>query len=102
MSDKAEFINAAIREKRERDNPKPLTWDELREMVGQPIWTIGVSFSDDGSWSMWDIVEEVTDEYVRFGYSTEAPERWSYNLRMANGELCGSAWLAYRYKPKGV
>lgn len=100
MSDKSDFINAAIREKRERDNPQPLTLDELREMVGQPVWTIGVSFTKDGSWGTWDIIERVADDGVEFGYSTESAELWNYNLRGNDGKLCGCAWVAYRYKPK--
>ena len=29
---------SAINEKQERENPKPLTLDELREMDGEPVW----------------------------------------------------------------
>ena len=35
-SDKAAL--AALREKLERENPKPLTEDELRQMLGEPVW----------------------------------------------------------------
>lgn len=31
---------AALREKQERENPKPLTEDELRQMLGEPVWCV--------------------------------------------------------------
>lgn len=43
---------AALREKRERENPKPLTEDELRGMLGEPVWCVY-----DGGAS-WFIVHE--------------------------------------------
>lgn len=87
-------------EKAERENPKPLTLDELRDMDGEPVWTVGVSSTTDGSWGMWDIIESVDDDGVCFGYSTEHTEWWNYNLRNDDGTLCGCAWTAYRNKPK--
>lgn len=70
-------------------------------MNGEPVWTIGVSHTPDGSWAMWDIIEKVDDDGVCFGYSTERTEWWNYNLRNNDGTLCGCAWLAYRTKPTG-
>ena len=32
------FAESAIREQEERENPKPLTLDELRKMDGEPVW----------------------------------------------------------------
>lgn len=34
----AQFAIAALRDQEERENPKPLTLDELRNMNGQPVW----------------------------------------------------------------
>lgn len=79
---------------------EPLTLEQLREMDGEPVWTVGVSHTDDGSWSMWDIIEDVNDEGITFGYSTEHCDWWNYNLRGADGKLCGCAWIAYRRKPE--
>lgn len=28
----------ALREKQERENPKPLTLEEMRSMIGEPVW----------------------------------------------------------------
>ena len=88
---------AALRAEQERLNPQPLTWEELSGMVGEPVWTTGEYCGLDG----WDIIEEVYDDSVLFGRSTERPERWNYNLRELSGKLGACAWLAYRTKPEG-
>ena len=79
---------------------EPLTPEEMREMVGQPVWTVGVSYTDDGNWAMWDIVESIDKDGITFGYSTESREWWNYNLRDAQGNLMGCAWTCYRQPPK--
>lgn len=81
---------------------EPLTPEELREMVGQPVWTVGVSYTDDGNWAMWDIVEGIDKDGITFGYSTESREWWNYNLRDEQGNLMGFAWTCYRQPPKEV
>ena len=91
----------AFREKAEREDPKPLTFEELQKMVGEPVWTVGVSFND-GTWAGWDIIENVDDRGIDFGFSTESAEWWSYNLCDSDGKLLGCAWCAYRHKPKDV
>ena len=88
---------AALRAEQDRLNPQPLTWEELSGMVGEPVWTIGECCGLDG----WDIIEEVYEDSVLFGRSTEQPEKWRYNLRELSGELSGCAWIAYRTKPEG-
>lgn len=80
----------------------PLTPEELLEMVGQPVWTVGVSFTDDGKWEMWDIVEDIDKDGITFGYSTESREWWNYNLRDEQGNLLGCAWTCYRQPPEEV
>lgn len=96
-----EIAAAALREKAEREDPKPLTIEELRQMIGEPVWIVGVYFTGD-SWQGWDIIERVDHDGICFGYSTEFAEWWSYNLRDADGTLCGCSWCAYRHKPKEV
>ena len=95
-----EIAATALREKAEREDPKPLTLEELRQMDGEPVWVIGTYFAG-GSWQGWDIIERVDHDGILFGYSTEFTEWWNYNLRYADGTLCGCAWCAYRHKPKG-
>ena len=70
-------------------------------MDGEPVWTVGVSYTDDGKWAMWDIVEKADDEGVDFGYSTESREWWNYNLRDKDGKLLNCAWVCYRRPPEG-
>ena len=80
---------------------EPLMPDELKEMGGKPVWTVGVSYTDDGKWAMWDIVEKADDEGVDFGYSTESREWWNYNLRDKDGKLLNCAWVCYSRSPEG-
>ena len=62
---------AALREKQERMNPKPLTLEELRQMIDEPVWVV-VKSSGRGFWVIVDAT-------------------W---LGMTNG------YTAYRYKPR--
>ena len=79
---------------------EPLMPDELKEMGGEPVWTVGVSYTGDGEWAMWDIVEKADNEGVDFGYSTESREWWNYNLRDKDGKLLSCAWVCYRCPPE--
>ena len=76
----------------------PLTVDELMEMAKEPVWTLGVSYTRDGTFSIWDIIESVNENGIHFGYSDEYVEWWNYGLKNMDGNLFG--WLAYRRKPK--
>lgn len=91
---------SALRAQQEHENNAPLTIDDLLEMVGDPVWTVGVSYTKDGTFSMWDIIESVNENGIQFGYSNEYPEWWNYGLKTPDGKLCG--WLAYRHKPEEV
>lgn len=82
------------------ESNEPLTVDELREMDGEPVWTVGVSYTKDGTFSMWDIIESVNENGIHFGYSDEYVEWWNYGLKKMDGNLLG--WLAYRRKPDEV
>ena len=83
---------SALREKQERDNPQPLTLDELREMDGQPVWVkyrAQVKFGEP-----WGVVEEwmIVGAKVQFlrGMNRSVPFE----------KLSPSESIAYRYKPK--
>ena len=59
-SDKAAL--AALKEKLERENPKPLTEEELRQMMGEPVWCV---YEGYGQWllvgaSLFTIINGVT------------------------------------------
>ncbi|WP_304508938.1 hypothetical protein [Anaerotignum sp.] len=77
----------AVQEKLERENPKPLTLDELESMVDEPIYCVSIDGEEKNQWgilalSMMGTVGIWTDEIYIF------LER-DY----------GKTWLAYRYKP---
>lgn len=74
LSEALSMAIAAIREREEPENPKPLTLDELRQMDGQPVWVRANHYGEC---------------YVHF--------RINYWLQ-ENGH--GKSWLAYRSKPK--
>lgn len=82
---------AALREQEERENPKPLTIEELRQMDGEPVYVIPLEKSlKDKSWEEWCVMD---------GDEAEVPgiEYWSWNL-----SAYGKTWIAYRHKPKEV
>lgn len=75
----------ALQEKAERDNPNPLTLDELREIDGEPVWfewTKDALFPG-GGWKVWGA------KYIQ-----------AYCDEPAICEEYGKTWLAYLYKPK--
>ena len=81
-----QIVLDALREKAEREDPKPLTIEELKQMIGEPVWVQGPGIPEYGRWG---IVEDA------FGNS----------LYLLNDFSChdiGKTWLAYRHKPKEV
>lgn len=85
----ARMAISALRAQAERENPQPLTLEELRRMDGQPVW---VTFADN---------------YVPVTH-TQIPPLWMIvsaedeELQAKNEYVCFSdiGWLAYRSKPK--
>ena len=79
---------SALREKAERENPKPLTIEELRQMDGEPVW-----IKADNYGLFADVVKirgrEDGDCFVGV--------KICYRLQ-ENGY--GKTWIAYRHKPK--
>lgn len=79
---------ATLRAQQERENPKPLTRDELRGMVGEPVYisNMGESFGLLGGWA---VIEEISDNLV----SIQGGGWFTFRGY-------GQTWLAYRYKPQ--
>lgn len=79
-----EIALSALREKAERENPKPLTLEELKERVEKPVY---IMWRPDENWrfaeSGW-VVVELDGEFID-GYSFK-----NY----------GQTWLAYDHEPK--
>lgn len=72
----------ALKEKAERENPAPLTIEELRQMDGQPVW-IDDWWEDSHGWEL----------------SMDAADYFDGERRTE--KEYGSIWIAYRHKPKG-
>lgn len=84
----SELALAALREKLARDNPKPLTLEELRQMDGEPVWIVADHY---GTYA--DVVRILGRD------KGDARVSFSINYRLQeNGH--GKTWTAYRHKPK--
>jgi len=80
------FVLDALREKLERENQKPLTIEELRQMNGKPVWIV---WSDNRIKSQW---------WIPGDYSWYVMEFDDPIMERRYGEK----WIAYRHKPKEV
>lgn len=82
------FILDAIREKRERENPRPLTIQELIQMQDQPVWLEYQKYPELNRWGVVEGVSEIDGKkylYLR--------GEWGY-CEYEKGVI------AYRHKPK--
>ena len=77
---------------------EPLTLDELRQMDGEPVWTVTTGISSSGRWEL------CTCETV-----CACPLHKVLRCVTADGEVTdydldtyGKTWLAYRQKPEEV
>ena len=78
----------------EYDNP-PLTWDELREMEGKPVWV--ESHGNITEYTGWAIVKRVLPDRVHFLFSEYDDEYGYEGLEMAVlKSYIGISWQAYR------
>lgn len=85
----AEIALQALREQEEREDPKPLTIEELQQMHGQPVW-----IEDEKAWGIinaYDFGTWKEKPFVTFYYKSVRCE-WDIERR---GLKC------YRHKPKG-
>lgn len=76
------FEQLGVEWSRIKDNP-PLTWDELKQMEGKPVWVECKFYSHQ-----WAIIGEVTENRIRF-----------YGPQLVDGEPqeeMGTVWQAYR------
>ena len=90
LKEAMQMAMAALREKAEREDPKPLTLDELRQLEGQPVW---IKAKHYGIYA--DVVrilgKEDGDAFIGFEINHRLQE---------NGY--GKTWFAYRNQPKEV
>ncbi len=94
-----EIAKEALREKAERENPKPLTLDELREMVGEPVYIVQLidgKLNFDSELSRWDILTAIDDD----DSDEDDPTAWFTEDENEILEDYDETWIVYRYKPK--
>lgn len=84
---------AALRAQQEREDPKPLTLDELRQMDGEPVWIVEGP-EDWGHWELSSDAEDYLEDRDADFYSMR------YNDPAGRYGLHKLGWLAYRHKPK--
>lgn len=89
----------ALREKAEREDPKPLTLEELRQMDGEPVWVCDLGDKDFVHCCVVQISTPLKYQDIDHYNSALIPgvEHDWYSF----GEY-GKTWIAYRYKPKEV
>lgn len=84
---------AALREKAERENPKPLTIEELKQMMGEPVYLEDLVHKacpeEPDLWGGWIVFSK----HNQNGFTPRGGGFFT-----AGGY--GKTWLAYRYKPK--
>ena len=75
-----------LRDKCEAEN-EPLSWDELKQMEGKPVWV-----EVDGNWygKFWAFVEVENDAYVSFYQKGQ-----DYPEDLWKRDMC-KTWQAYR------
>lgn len=79
----------ALRELDKQENPTPLTFDEIMQMDGEPVWTV-LTVKTVGQKAGYALI------YNNCKYATQ---RWE-NSPLWYSEY-GKTWIAYPYKPKG-
>lgn len=82
-----EFVKTALacmRECAERRENKPLTLDELKRMVGKPVYIVDDDEPSNTGWTIWE------QDHVECWLDVPG-----------NGECCGTIWCAYNYEPEG-
>ena len=85
MMDSEQMAIDALREKAERENPQPLTLEELRQYERLPVFLV----IENLNVKIWVIIDFSGDERTRF----------SNGFRLSN-DVYGITWIAYRHKPK--
>ena len=86
-------LEAALREQEERDNPIPLTLDELRKMDGEPVFLEDLVHKSDPKvpnlWGGWIV-------FTNHNQNGFIPRGGGFFSNYGYGK----SWLAYRNKPK--
>lgn len=91
---------AALMEKAEREDPKPLTLDELRQMDGEPVYVVPLIGAPlcpvNGNKGEWCVI------FSLFNNGEIDAEIPGDDCNGYPGLLYKKTWIAYRHKPKEV
>ena len=82
----------ALRALDAKENQKPLTLEELRQMNREPVWIV-----EHPDWGHWELAEDAED------YLMDRDEDFygmKHNDPLGRFGLHVLGWLAYRHKPK--
>lgn len=91
------FIREAIQEKLDRENPKPLTIEELRQMDGEPVWVSDRKYPSDSGYC---VIRAPKDTFSDHGDRYCIAEIPGCECGWHEFEKYGVDWIAYRHKPK--
>ena len=91
------FVLEALQEKAERENPKPLTIEELRKMDGEPVWVSNLEFPND---SEYCVIDAKRDTFAQYGDRFCAAYIPGCECSWYDFTDYGNRWIAYRHKPK--
>lgn len=84
-----DLVYKALKEMREREENKPLTLEELKEMDGEPVWCMElISSVPCQNYAILRVLEMAEHNYLALAGSI-------FNFEFAD---YGETWLAYRYK----
>lgn len=71
---------------------EPLTLEELREMKGQPVWTVTTGLDGSGRWEL--VCDVDYEDVLKMASCVDG----FYAIEM---DTYGSTWTAYRRPPEG-
>lgn len=91
------FILDAIREKQERENPKPLTIEELRGMDGDPVWVSDRKYPSDSGYC---VIRAPKDTFSDYGDQFCIAEIPGCECGWYEFKKYGMDWIAYRHRPE--
>ena len=75
------------------EQTRPLTWSELRQMEGNPVWL--ESHGDITKFTGWVIVSNFHHDMVHFIFSHYDGEFLTYEMTVPKEQM-GTEWQAYR------
>ncbi len=85
---------AAMNAQEARENPQPLTLEELSKSGGKPVWIV-----EHPNWGHWELSEDAEDYLCDrdsdfYGMMDKDDQMGEFGLHLLG-------WLAYEYPPKG-